>query len=679
MGEEKVPLRFVIGSRKFGYTGYASRRQQDFYEMFYKCGGSDSSASELFKCYQQNFPGGDGEKDEIYDEYKKVVSKQNKKKEDKKKKEKKEKTEEKSSTKDKDRDRERKEKKKSKERRERSRDRSRSRSSSRSRSTSRERSKRDRQREKDRKEWEREQAEKQVQQDKVVDDLLRNFGFEHRKSESKPAPEPAPPSPKVQTPVKAANTIQIKVAMDTSDSQKMLSFPIDVNYDVFLQETIRKCKLDEADSWLVYFLDEDNDRVEIDDTDTLEMYINFVLSQGPSKKGKVFVSKVVESKNAMDAEEDTVNECPNPPATTSNNDANNNSNSNSTAAKSSTSPAVKGTKKVEEEEASEEEEDPKLAMYKESFPKLNQVRSYIGHKESTFCCCFRKRGKQFATSSKDGSIRVWDTEEDRPTKEVLNAYDGSVLSCDYSEDGSLLVSSSNDKSNKYGMKLYSGTSLKKKGVLKGHSQKVYCAKFVGSGASRVASASCDKTVKLWDVEKSKAITKMQGHTSNIFALAVSSCGKKLATGDDDKVIKIWECDKGTCVGSLHPPGIVWSVAFSEDGTRLAAGTMKPKAEEKTDEPYAHLVVYDLNTFKIVKQHFVADSVQHVEFIQNDNILASCGRDKAVSFWDGEDYSLRYHHNIGQKIYRASFHGDRFLTSALSGEVTLWDLPDLSKP
>ena len=607
---------------------------------------------------------------DLFDEYQKEVDKK-KKKTDRKKKDKKEK-EEKPSDRDKDR-----KVKKSKERRERSR----SPSSSRSRSSSegRGRGRRDKQRESDRKQWEREQAarrqEESAKQDKVVNELLRNLCIDPpKKGEASvsvdpvpaaaPAPAPAPvPSP-TGTPVKGVNNVHLKVAMEGNDNAKMIIIPRDVSYDILMHEVMKKWSLDESATWVVSFEDEDGDKIEIDDADSLDMYISGI---DTGKRGKVFVTRVEESKNAMDADpEDNINECPNPPAKE---DAN-------TSSTKKVQTAV-SKKRDDDDDDSVAEDDPNLAMYKQPFPKPNCVRKYAGHDKVAFYCCFRKKGKQFATSSKDGSIRLWDVEESKPTKVKQNAYNGSVLSCDYSEDGSLLVSTSNDKEKSFGMKLHNGLTLKRKGILKGHTQKVYCAKFVGSGASRVASASCDKTVKLWDVEKEKVITKMQGHSANIFTLAVSSCGSKLATGGDDKKVKIWSLDgkSSGCIGTLSASSIVWAVAFSEDGSRLVTGTMKPKEEEPS---YATLSVYDLNNLKLMKSIKVADSIQHVEFIQNDSILASCGRDKAMSFFDGEDFSLRYHHTLDSKIYHASFHGDRFLTSSMTGEVALWDLPDFSK-
>src|SRR5262249_3757286 len=60
----------------------------------------------------------------------------------------------------------------------------------------------------------------------------------------------------------------------------------------------------------------------------------------------------------------------------------------------------------------------------------------------------------------------------------------------------------------------------------------------------LASASNDKTVRLWDVTTAKERASLQGHTGLVYAVAFSPDGKTLASASDDKTVKLWDVTTG---------------------------------------------------------------------------------------------------------------------------------------
>jgi WD40 repeat protein len=89
---------------------------------------------------------------------------------------------------------------------------------------------------------------------------------------------------------------------------------------------------------------------------------------------------------------------------------------------------------------------------------------------------------------------------------------------------------------------------------------------------RLASASDDQTVKIWDSVTGKDLFTLKGHAGRVEGVAFSPDGQRLASASDDQTVKIWDSVTGRelCALKGHA-GEVTSVAFSPDGQRLASG------------------------------------------------------------------------------------------------------------
>jgi len=89
----------------------------------------------------------------------------------------------------------------------------------------------------------------------------------------------------------------------------------------------------------------------------------------------------------------------------------------------------------------------------------------------------------------------------------------------------------------------------------------------------LASASEDKTVRLWDPATGAALRTLAGHRSAVTSVAFSPDGRVLASASEDKMVRLWDSATGAALGTLTGhEGRVYSVAFSPDGRVLASAS-----------------------------------------------------------------------------------------------------------
>ncbi|KAG2051191.1 WD40 repeat-like protein, partial [Suillus hirtellus] len=91
---------------------------------------------------------------------------------------------------------------------------------------------------------------------------------------------------------------------------------------------------------------------------------------------------------------------------------------------------------------------------------------------------------------------------------------------------------------------------------------------------RMITGSDDTTLRLWDLETGNALMKMEGHSSEVRALAISRDGKVIASSDENGEVIAWHGETGESIVQPIKAHLrdITSVDFSPDGTVLAIGS-----------------------------------------------------------------------------------------------------------
>jgi len=109
----------------------------------------------------------------------------------------------------------------------------------------------------------------------------------------------------------------------------------------------------------------------------------------------------------------------------------------------------------------------------------------------------------------------------------------------------------------------------------GHQQLVNDVKF-SPDARLIASASFDKSVRLWNGKTGKFLARLLGHVQEVYQLAWSADSRILVSGSADSTLKLWGSnkDKGCWALKGDLPGHgdeVYTVDWSPDGQRVVSG------------------------------------------------------------------------------------------------------------
>jgi len=305
---------------------------------------------------------------------------------------------------------------------------------------------------------------------------------------------------------------------------------------------------------------------------------------------------------------------------------------------------------------------PPKGLFGSANPGKLELVLNLGPLAPVTAVAFKGDGKWLASGCY-GQVAIWDLATAQPVKILTNVL-GAVNDVRFSPDGKLLAVAGGQPSAKGDLRIYQVSDWKLLANLGGHQDTVFSVAFSPDG-KRLASASFDKTVKLWNLSAAKLERTFTHHSDFVYSVAFDPDGQSLISASKDRSVKIIDLATGKTrftFGGMEQD--VLAVAVSPDGKSVVSAGLEPG-----------LHWWDPKTGKRIRvQNAHGIAVNEICFSKDGRQVVSAGSDQTIRIWDGGGGNLQRTISVGSVVYAVAVDpdGKRIASGTFDGRVCLWD-------
>ena len=248
---------------------------------------------------------------------------------------------------------------------------------------------------------------------------------------------------------------------------------------------------------------------------------------------------------------------------------------------------------------------------------------------------------------------------------ILTQHEGSVRGVAVSSDGTWAASASDDKTVRI-WHLESGACW---AMLPGYTGAVLSVAITPDG-ERVLSAGSDKIVRIWDAPSGRELAKLEGHNNTVWSVVALQDNIRALSGGFDRTLRLWDLASGRCLKIIK-------CGTSDDDDIFGAAVNPAGTQALSGHRGGRIRLWDLATgecLATLKGH--SKIVNSVQVTPDARFAISGSNDQTVKVWDLEAQTclgtLEGHKNVVDSVAISPDGGLIASTGLTDRTVRLWD-------
>jgi WD40 repeat protein len=291
-----------------------------------------------------------------------------------------------------------------------------------------------------------------------------------------------------------------------------------------------------------------------------------------------------------------------------------------------------------------------------------ELLTLAGHTGWAMGLAFNPDGKSLASTSLDGTVKIWNLSPGNETVAVSGPVAGFGTRVAYNPNGQEFGTNGGDGTGTF----WNAETGEPRLRLTGHNLEVLNVAYSSDG-TRFATGSLDGTAIVWDAIAGQKLLTLAGHQFGVRDVAFSPEGSLIATGGFDGTAKIWDAKAGALIHEITGhQGLVLGVAFSPEGTHLTTSSTDATAK-----------IWDVKTGELLFTLAGHDSgIRDIAYSPDGAIIATGSGDGTTILWDvatGSKMLTLIGHSSGLQSLAFSPDGKLLATGSEDNTAKIWDI------